>query len=201
MKCGIFFALCSASVFVGWHVWICVKPYDDDAAIARLERWGMGVSRWAVDSPLLPYVRQANAQGLAVSGHIDEEKMDVIVSLRECFDVRFERCTFENRGLLARVAEMPSLEALSLTHGTVTDEDACVLLAQLAERQSHVQYLLFQDNPITDQCIEGIAKLPHLRAINLSETRISHEGLQRLRVLRPNLGIYEPRSAVVQTPS
>jgi hypothetical protein len=178
-----------ALMCLGWHVWILVLPYRDDSATAKMEAWGMIVGQEDLASPLFLGVHRGNVSEVIYSGHLDEAKMGTIESLQRCRKLEFSHCTFEGKRLLAKIANMPSLEMLTLTGDTVTDEDLLMLLPTLAREPSRLDMLYLHDNAITDRCVDAIASLRRLISVNVAQTRISKAGFAKLCLIRPELRV------------
>jgi hypothetical protein len=72
-------------------------------------------------------------------------------------------------------------DALCYTYEQLTDEKACNLIEQLDKK---CQRIMLRGNPITDLTIAVLAKklpqLPDLRVLDLSNTRVTHSGLNLL---------------------
>jgi hypothetical protein len=175
--CGLF------ALAVAQQIWVFVGPYEDEEAMRKFDEWGVPYGRHAVNSPI-PYWG-GNVHNATLAGEVDREVMDTLVSLKHPKVVFFLGCTFTERGLLPRVAEMRTLRGVGFCHGVVTDDD----LVELLPRLTTIQYLYLQDNPITDRCVEAIASMPKLRAVCIFGTSITDGGKARLRSLRPELDV------------
>lgn len=168
---------------IAHQVWVFVGPYEDEEAMEKFDEWNVHYGRRAVTS-LVPH-RGGNVYNVTLVGRVDEEVMDTLVSLKHPSTVFFAGCTFTERDLLLRVAEMRTLRAVGFKHGVVTDED----LIELLPRLKTIEYLFLQDNPISDRCVEAIATMPKLRAVCVFGTKLTDEGKARLRSLRPELDV------------
>jgi hypothetical protein len=168
---------------IAHQVWVFVGPYEDEEAMKKFDEWGVPYGRHAVNS-VVPYWG-GNVHDLTIAGEVDREVMDTLVSLKHPMVVFFAGCTFTERGLLLRVAEMGTLRAVGFQHGVVTDDD----LIELLPRLTTIRNLYLQDTPITDRCVDAIASMPKLRGVMIAGTNITDEGKSRLRSLRPELYI------------
>ena len=114
-----------------------------------------------------------------------QEQLATVSNLRWCHWVSFSNATFPDPSGLELLAAMPRLTSLSFDHNSVTDE---VLTRHLTELP-RVHALLLQDNPLTDGCVDTIAKLPALRTVDIHGTRITPDGVDRLHRLRPEVKV------------
>jgi uncharacterized membrane protein len=84
---------------------------------------------------------------------------------------------------LANLAQFTELTRLRLSRNSLTDRTVAAFASM-----PHLERLNLYANPgITDASIDALAAIPSLRRLDVWRTRISEEGMARLRTLRPDL--------------
>lgn len=184
--------LAAALVLVGWHLAVVLPPHEDDGPAARLaEARNARVVRVARPTPgavLGGGLDEEPGYIVLVSfldGPVPREQLATVSGLRQCDHVGFSNVTFPDPGGLELLAAMPRLVSLKFAHDSVTDE----VLARHLIGLPRVQDLQLQDNPLTDGCVDAVARLPALLRVYVHGTRITPAGVDRLRRLRPGVEV------------
>ena len=108
-------------------------------------------------------------------------------SIRE---LDFSRTLVSNLGRMHLPEVCPNLEILKLNDNRVWDNNSMEALSQLPALHT----LELRRTNITDASVESLSKL-NLRSLDISQTRITQEGVERLRQALPDCDIrYEPIS-------
>jgi hypothetical protein len=181
-----------ALAIVAWHLAVALPPHEDDRAAALLKEAGnAGVNRVSRPTPgavLGGGICEGPGDITSVSffrSAVTREQLVIVSGLRRCQSVGFSRVTFPDPSGLELLGDMPRLTGLDFSHNSVTDEVVTRHLARLPD----VQYLMLQDNPLTDGCIDTIAGLPSRQRVDVRGTRITPDGVARLRRLRPEVEV------------
>ncbi len=88
---------------------------------------------------------------------------------------------------LERFATISTLRRLDLqSNSTVTDED---IINLAASRPPALEYLNLNRTDTTDRSLEALATIPTLEKLHISLTFVTEEGIDRLRVARPDMKI------------
>jgi hypothetical protein len=82
------------------------------------------------------------------------------------------------------IARIPHLRSLQLNVFEITDKGL-----QAACTRLHLYHLRISSSDVTDASIEALAGIKELKFLDINGTRISPEGISRLRALRPELNI------------
>jgi hypothetical protein len=80
------------------------------------------------------------------------------------------------------LAELPPVAAVdfSTLRQPVTDEDFAALFPAL--QRLNPRRVGLGGQPVTDRCIELLNRLPYLQAVNLEGTKVTPQGLARLKL-------------------
>jgi hypothetical protein len=97
--------------------------------------------------------------------------------------ISISNCEVDDRGF-ELIAQAPNLNALSCRSSSITDEGL-----RRASGRLHVYHLDIGCAEITDGSVEVLAGMKDLSFLHIERTRISPEGLARLRALRPDLDV------------
>jgi hypothetical protein len=184
-------ALGAALGLVAWHLAVVLPPHEDDRAAELLE--GAGNARVYRVSRLTPGAffggfseKPGDITGVFFSnGPVTREQMATVSGLRWCGSVSFRNVSFQDPSGLELLGVMLRLTILDFTHNAVSDE----VLTRHLTRLPGVHSLGLQDNPLTDRCIEAVAGLPALLRVYVHGTRITLDGVVRLRQLRPKVEV------------
>ena len=85
---------------------------------------------------------------------------------------------------LSHIANIPNLEMLGLSHAPITDEGIKHLVSL-----SKLVYLSVGCEGISDASIEYFVKMQSLRELELHNTKITPEGIDRIRKALPSCNI------------
>lgn len=88
------------------------------------------------------------------------------------------------RKSLQELTRLKSLRMVILSVSDVRDEDI-----QLLTRISGLRHIWMTNTSLTDHCVDDLARIDRLEIVKLDGTEISAEGIERLRLLKPNLRI------------
>jgi len=173
------FALVGIGVVLGWQLTVVFGGNRDDDAVANIEGHGGHVRRWSRPTviSLWDSDRMGDVQSVGFRNHaITDDDLDDIVSLRRCIAVGFVECTFDDRKRLVRLKGMPALDTLVLTDCGLSENDMAFLFS--LER---LRYLYLDGNPITDDVIPMLMKVPSLKAVSVSRTSLTAAGVEKLK--------------------
>ncbi|MBA3481520.1 MAG: hypothetical protein H0T51_06870 [Pirellulales bacterium] len=196
--------LATSVVCIAMGAWtIYVQPFRAQAASrARVGDLGGKTSavtatgpdwhRWLVEtmvgSDQFIHVDRADLRGCRVSA----ADVPPIAGLRYLKTLYLDRAevTDENIAALARMSE---LEELSLTYTSISDEGLARIAALPSLRTLHLTGI-----PITDASLGSLAHAPWLREIYIRWTKVTPDGVERLRRALPNCQIHHH---VIQAPA
>jgi hypothetical protein len=184
--------LAVALVLVAWHLTVILPPHEDDPAAARLEGTGNAlVHRVARPTPSVVlagglWEKPGDITSVYFpNGPVTREQLATVSSLRWCHDVSFSHVTFPDPSGLELLGAMPRLTGLAFTHNAIADE----VLTRHLTGLPRVHSLRLQDNPLTDGCVDALARLPALLRVDIHGTRITTAGVDRLHQLRPEVKV------------
>jgi len=88
---------------------------------------------------------------------------------------------------LERFARITTLRSLDLqSNGTVSDDD---IINFAASRPPALEFLNLNRTDTTDRSLEALAAIPTLKKLHISLTFVTEEGIDRLRIARPDMKI------------
>lgn len=108
----------------------------------------------------------------------DHELLDAIATLGDCRELHLADSAEAHAGILDAVAQLPSLEVLSLVGNRVDAFDF-----GRASELAHLKVFALTDSILTDEAADQIAGMPGLETLILTSTRVSDRGVQRLSKL------------------
>lgn len=82
------------------------------------------------------------------------------------------------------LSQLPELESLNLHRTSITD-----IGVEELTKANHLQVLHLSQTFVINACLEDVAKMKSLRIVTLSNTKVSVEGITKLKTLRPDLEI------------
>ncbi len=88
------------------------------------------------------------------------------------------------RESLQELTRLRSLRMVVISVSDVRDEDIEILT-----KISGLRHIWMTNTSLTDQCVDDLAKIDRLEIVKLDGTAISAEGIERLRLLKPNVKI------------
>jgi hypothetical protein len=115
----------------------------------------------------------------------DQEFNDILphlTKLHQLTSLHFlPNCEISDNSLID-VSKLHSLTFLALSDVTITDRG----IAHLAKSNS-LKELQVENIPITDRALLSIQQIPHIEQVFLWNTRVTPEGVERLKRLRPDI--------------
>lgn len=85
----------------------------------------------------------------------------------------------------ANLAQLDSVEVIMFQSCVIPDSRALQQLAEIGQIRS----LLFWNTAVDDSALDFIANVPGLKTVDFRKTKVTQPGLDRLRLLRPEISV------------
>jgi hypothetical protein len=156
----------------------------------RFRLWALILTTFVLSLPLAWFGRQYNV-GRATAARIQELGGVPVRSMR--WDYRWGRvigANFEAAKItdaeLVQLKSMSTLGWVNLQKTQITDAGIAHLVAAIPQ----LRMLYLSDTELTDAGLKHIEKLPYLEFLQAHRTKITGEGVEKLKKSRPDLDVY-----------
>lgn len=193
---GLLVALTVICALFGARSWLALWAERDGPAAARLEQLGGYVNPWNAGSFLWQKrlvsflgvrdcrVRSVNIDCAGLSPGEQEECVELLHSFRVLTGICVKNCASLRDEDLGRLPSCRTIDCLHLLNTSISDESAKYL-----KTYPNLGIIHIEGSPVSDKFLEEIVEFPCLYAVTFKNTKITDDGVLRLRKARPDVMI------------
>lgn len=190
----IFWTVCgSLLLLILWEVvaiWIGSKDNKNIAVLKQHDAFIVRGSSFSPSAILMDFpddlgkVQSVSLKNTLINGDI----AGAIGGLRSCLILHFDNCNFgDDEWLIDLVFGERYFTYLSFANKSASD----TVVMRILLNKVKIKYMVLHDVDVSDNVVDQIAALSGLVTIHIYKTKISPEGVFRLRLLRPDLEVVE----------